>query len=93
LTYPLAYPRSVRLADFLTGDRAEVDRAREAASKDGYTLFNIACVLALLDSLEESLECLREARERGYYVQSELWSNTDLDPLRDMAGFKELTEH
>ena len=73
--------------------RAEVDRAREAASKDGYTLFNIACVLALLDSLEESLECLREARERGYYVQSELWSNTDLDPLRDMPGFKELTEH
>lgn len=73
--------------------RSEVDRARESAPRDGYTLFNIGCVLALLDSLEESLGCLQEARERGYYVQSELWSNTDLDALRDLPGFRELSEH
>ncbi|QDU66284.1 protein kinase domain-containing protein [Engelhardtia mirabilis] len=70
--------------------RAECERARARAPKDGYTLFHIACVLALLGSEDESMDALEEAQSRGYYVRSELWSNTDLDSLRELERFQKL---
>ncbi len=69
----------------------EVAKARERAPRDGYTLFNSACVLALLGERDQAMEALSEARHRGYYVSSELWSNTDLDTLRELEQFHELS--
>jgi tetratricopeptide (TPR) repeat protein len=70
--------------------RRECARAREVAPRDGYTLFHSACILALIGDRNEALEALLEAQARGYFLQSELWSNTDLDSLRDLPGFRDL---
>lgn len=70
--------------------RRVCQKAREVAPRDGYTLFHCACILSLIGDREQALEALSEAQARGYYVQSELWSNTDLDSLRDLPRFREL---
>ncbi len=70
--------------------RSECNAALELAPRDGYTLFHVACVLSLLDEIEPALEALVESQHRGYYVHSELFSNSDLDPLRDQPRFREL---
>jgi serine/threonine protein kinase/tetratricopeptide (TPR) repeat protein len=69
---------------------AEVARARELAPKDGFTAFHIACVHSLLGDVETGLAALLEAQARGYYVQSELTRNTDLDALRGREEFQQL---
>ena len=70
--------------------RRECERAIERASRDGYTLFHVACVLSLLGDTEPAMDALLEAQARGYYVHSELFTNSDLDPLRDEVRFREL---
>lgn len=70
--------------------RRVLAEAREFAPKDGYTLFHIACVLSLLGARAEAMEALCEAQARGYYLRSELWSNSDLDALRELPEFIEL---
>ncbi|MEZ5979571.1 MAG: protein kinase [Planctomycetota bacterium] len=71
--------------------RKEIGLAREAASRDGYTLFHSACVLAILGHKEEAMAALVEARDRGYFLRSELFSNSDLDVLRDLPEFEALS--
>ena len=68
--------------------RLEVQRALETSPKDGYTLFHCSCVLAVLEDRDQALQLLKSARDRGFYVRSELVRNTDLDPLRGMAEFQ-----
>ncbi|MEO0650442.1 MAG: protein kinase [Planctomycetota bacterium] len=70
--------------------RAQADMARRRAPKDGFTLFNIGCVLSLTGDEQAALAALEEAQARGYYVRSELWSNTDFDSLRELPRFREL---
>jgi serine/threonine protein kinase/Flp pilus assembly protein TadD len=70
--------------------RAEAGRARALAPKDGYTAFNVACVHAILGDLPEAVEALSAARERGFFIQSELLRNTDLDVLRGLPEFQAL---
>lgn len=70
--------------------RHQAQLARERFPKDGYTLFHLGCVHALFGEAEESLRLLREAQSRGYYIQSELHSNSDLDLLRGTPAFEEL---
>jgi tetratricopeptide (TPR) repeat protein/predicted Ser/Thr protein kinase len=70
--------------------RRVCQKAREVAPRDGYTLFHSACILSLIGDREQAVEALSEAQARGYYVQSELWSNTDLDSLRELPRFREL---
>jgi Flp pilus assembly protein TadD/TolB-like protein/predicted Ser/Thr protein kinase len=64
--------------------------ARELYPKDGYSLFHLACVHALFGEADEALRLLREAQSRGYYIQSELHSNSDLDLLRGNREFQAL---
>ena len=71
--------------------RAEALHAREAAPRDGYTAFHAACVLAIIGDLGESIELLKAAQSRGYFIESELGRNTDLDVLRGLPEFKALT--
>ncbi|MHC4261972.1 MAG: protein kinase domain-containing protein [Planctomycetota bacterium] len=70
--------------------RTQADTARRRAPKDGFTLFNIGCVLALTGDEPAAMAALEESQARGYYVRSELWSNTDLDTLRELPRFREL---
>jgi serine/threonine-protein kinase len=70
--------------------RAEVEKARESAPRDAYTWFHTSCVEALLGDLQGALKALREAQVRGYYLQSELLRNPDLDPLRGLPEFQKL---
>jgi adenylate cyclase len=70
--------------------RAQAELARRRSPKDGFTLFNIGCVLALTGDEQAALDTLQDAQYRGYYIQSELMSNTDLDSLRELPRFREL---
>jgi serine/threonine protein kinase/tetratricopeptide (TPR) repeat protein len=75
----------------LTDDaRAELAKARELAPRDAYTWFHTGCVEALLQDTEGALKALREAQVRGYYLQSELLRNSDLDLLRGRPEFQQL---
>jgi serine/threonine protein kinase/Flp pilus assembly protein TadD len=70
--------------------REAVVKARELSPKDGYTAFHAAIVLAILGDLNESLEALSTAATRGYFIQSELARNADLDVLRALPDFQAL---
>ena len=70
--------------------REQARLAREAHPKDGYSLFHLACVHALFAEAQEALDLLRQAQDRGYYIQSELHSNSDLDLLRGNREFQDL---
>lgn len=67
-----------------------VRKACEIAPKDGYTAFHAACVHAILGETGEAVELLRQAQARGYFIQSELARNTDLDVLRGLTEFQRL---
>ena len=71
--------------------RAEAARAREMAPRDGYTAFHAAGVYAIVGDLAESIEALKSAQSRGYFIESELGRNTDFDVLRGLPEFKALT--
>ena len=77
------------------GEEAQAHRAlatiREVAPKDGYALFHVAMVHAILDELPESMEALGQAQSRGYYIESELTRNADLDALRALPGYSRFT--
>lgn len=70
--------------------RKEVEQALDAAPRDSYTQFQAGTVLAILGHREEALAALIEARDRGYFLRSELFDNDDFSDLRDLPGFAEL---
>jgi adenylate cyclase len=70
--------------------RAETAKARELSPKDGYTAFHAACVYAIVGDLPEAVEALSQAQHRGFFIQSELVRNTDLDVLRGLPEFQQL---
>lgn len=67
-----------------------IEEARQLAVKDAYTCFHAACVWAVLGDLDVALRLLEEAQERGYYIQSEIFRNSDLEILRARPEFKHL---
>ena len=75
-----------------TDAHAQIDRAREQSPKDGYSLFHIACVYALLGEPAQAMEALVLAQKRGYYMKYELVRNADLDILRSLPAFDQLTQ-
>ena len=78
------------LGDASMEPRETVKKARELAPKDGYTAFHAACVYAILGDIPEAIEALRAAQERGYFIQTELQRNTDLEVLRSEPDFQKL---
>ncbi len=70
--------------------RATVAKAHEISPKDGFTSFHCACVYAILGDVEESIAALGAAIARGYYAQTEILRNTDLDVLRGVPEFQAL---
>ena len=70
--------------------RRIAEEARQVAPKDAYTCFHAALVYALLGDADTALELLKEARERGFYLETEVMRNGDLETLRDRPEFKAL---
>lgn len=71
--------------------RAQLDEARHRSPKDGFTAFHSACVLALLGDVPDAMESLKLAQARGYFVKTEVVRNNDLDILRGLAEFEQLS--
>jgi hypothetical protein len=46
--------------------------------------------LSVAGDLPEAVEALAQAQARGYWIRSELISNTDLDVLRGLTDFQKL---
>ena len=46
---------------------------------------------AIVGDLNESIDALKSAQSRGYFIESELNRNTDLDVLRGLPEFKAIT--
>jgi tetratricopeptide (TPR) repeat protein len=75
--------------------RKQLALAQDLAPKDCFTAYHSAVVHALLagpDDLQLAVELLGHARDRGYYLRSELARNSDLEPLRGMPEFRSLAE-
>jgi tetratricopeptide (TPR) repeat protein/predicted Ser/Thr protein kinase len=69
--------------------QVELDAATAIGQKDGFTLFHVAVVQALLGNLQEAIRSLAAAEARGYYVKSEA-SSAEFDVLRGLPEFKAL---
>ncbi len=69
--------------------RRTIQEARERFPKDAYTSYHAARVLAHCGDPEAALALLKEAQERGFYLQSDL-RNPDLEILRGRAEFQTL---
>jgi len=70
--------------------RQYVAEALAQSPKDGYVGFHSALVYAYIGETDQALRELTRARDRGYYIASELRNNTDLDVLRGLAAFQDL---
>ena len=55
--------------------------------------YNIACLHAKQDRIEESLDWLKKAVQRGFKDWTFLKDDNDLENIRDTEYFNELTEH
>jgi tetratricopeptide (TPR) repeat protein len=69
------------------------DRGREmieANPEYAGVAYNVACVESLAGRKEDALEHLRMAVERSASLRKLAETDTDLDPIREEAGFKEL---
>ena len=69
-----------------------IERARETLEASGYAtpLYNLACCEALAGRTDDSIGHLRVAFERRPSLRNVAREDTDLDPLRDEPGFREL---
>jgi mannose-6-phosphate isomerase-like protein (cupin superfamily) len=71
---------------------AVIDRAREPLEASGYAapLYNLACCEALAGRKEDAIGHLRVAFEQRPSLRDLASEDTDLDPLRGEAAFREL---
>jgi mannose-6-phosphate isomerase-like protein (cupin superfamily) len=71
---------------------AVIERARETLEASGYAapLYNLACCEALAGRKDDAIGHLRVAIEKRPNLRDLAKEDTDLDPLRDEAAFKEL---
>jgi len=71
---------------------AVIDRAREAVEASGYAapLYNLACCESLAGRNEDAIGHLRLAFEQRPSLRDLAKEDTDLDPIREETGFREL---
>ena len=71
---------------------AVIDSARETLEASGYAapLYNLACCEALAGRTDDAIAHVRVAIEKRPSLRDLAKEDTDLDPLRDEAAFKEL---
>jgi tetratricopeptide (TPR) repeat protein len=69
-----------------------VTRARSANETDSMVLYNVACVYALGNMIDEALDCLDKAIQNGFGHREWLDNDSDLESLRGDARFQALRE-
>ena len=71
---------------------AVIERARETLEASGYAapLYNLACCEAQAGMTDEAVGHLRTAFERRPSLRDLAKEDSDLDPIRDVPGFREL---
>jgi non-specific serine/threonine protein kinase len=65
-------------------------RALELDPEEPATLYNVACLYAIEDQIEESLSCLESAIEHGFAQKEWIENDSDLDSLRSHARYRAL---
>jgi adenylate cyclase len=70
--------------------KAWVSRAIEIEPDDNNTLYNVACVYAMLGETEPALDCLERAIVRGFGFKEWIDNDPYFDPLRRNPRFQEL---
>ena len=67
-----------------------MNKILEDEPNDFGNYYDKACLYSRIGKLEESLAALKEAFEKGYRKFSHLENDDDLDPIKEMAEYKEL---
>jgi tetratricopeptide (TPR) repeat protein len=65
-------------------------KARDAGFNVPVSTYNIACCLSLLDRKEEALQWIEKALDAGFNSRPLLDTDTDLNNIRHLPGFKKL---
>lgn len=69
-----------------------IDKMVEAEPYNNGTLYDKACLLARMGKLDDALEALECAFRNGYRKFSHMEHDKDMDPLRDLPGYKALIQ-
>ena len=69
-----------------------MDKIIEAEPDDAGNFYDRACLYARMGRLEESIEALRVAFEKGYRSFAHIRLDDDMDPVRKLPAFKALME-
>ncbi|NIV14432.1 MAG: tetratricopeptide repeat protein, partial [Aliifodinibius sp.] len=59
---------------------------------DAETHYNIACMYSRLNRVDESIEWLKKAIDKGYSNWESIKSDSDLENIRDTDAYKELVK-
>ena len=78
----------------LTASFGEPDQssALPTSADVNLTLYNLACACSLAGRLEKALEALDASVEAGFKDPDHLENDRDLDPLRELDGYKRILE-
>jgi len=66
------------------------ERALELRPEDPMLLYNVGCIFSMLGLPDAALDCLERAVARGLTQKGWYENDSNLDPLRDHARFREL---
>ncbi|MCQ2138116.1 MAG: TIGR02281 family clan AA aspartic protease [Bacteroidales bacterium] len=69
-----------------------IDKMVEAEPYNNGNLYDKACLLARMGKLDDALEALECAFRKGYRKFSHMEHDDDMNPLRDLPGYKALIE-
>jgi adenylate cyclase len=67
-----------------------LQRAIAADPDDAMNMYNVACVYARTDKIEEAIDCLEQSVGKGMAEIDWMVNDSDLDSLRDHPRFKKL---
>ena len=68
------------------------EKALTIDPEDAGVLYNVACLYSLERKVEEAIQCLEEAFDRGFLNKEWFENDPDLEPLRDDLRFRSLME-
>jgi tetratricopeptide (TPR) repeat protein len=68
------------------------ERAIAVDRDDPMLLYNVACTFSVLGKVDEALEALEHAVEKGWGDRAWIEHDSDLDPIRESPRYKSLMQ-